>query len=140
MPSIRISPDTLSFIIEKAREYDAEAAPVDPDSGSNAADDAQRDILEDTPGNPTREELAAALDGLDEMERVELLAMMLVGRGDYDVESWAEAMMQAREIADQRLTEYLIETPLFGDYLASAANDLGIAVAEYPGTGDLSPR
>lgn|SRR4051794_17555086 len=131
-----ISPDTLSFIIEKAREYDAETAPVDADSGSNPADDAQRDILEDTVDNPTREELVGALEGLNDAQRIELLAMMLIGRGDYEASAWAEAVRQARDSADDRLIEYLIETPLFGDYLASAANDLGIAVIEYPGTGD----
>jgi hypothetical protein len=131
-----ITPDTLSFIIEKAREYDAESAPVDADSGSNPADDAQRDILEDTSDNPTRQELAGALDALNEVQRLELLAMMLIGRGDYDASAWVAALRQARDIADDRLTDYLIETPLFGDYLASAANDLGIVVTEYPGTGD----
>jgi hypothetical protein len=131
-----ISPETLSFIIEKAREYDAEAAPVDANSGSNPSDDAQRDILEDTTDNPTRQELAGALDALNEVQRLEILAMMLIGRGDYDASAWVEALRQARDIADDRLTDYLIETPLLGDYLASAANDLGIAVTEYPGGGD----
>jgi hypothetical protein len=70
------------------------------------------------------------------VQRLEILAMMLIGRGDYDASAWVEALRQARDIADDRLTDYLIETPLLGDYLASAANDLGIAVTEYPGGGD----
>jgi hypothetical protein len=133
---VSISPDALSFIIEKAREFDAESPPVDPGSGSSPADDAVIDILEDTSDNPTREELAGALNSLDLDQRVELLAMMFVGRGDYDAKEWKEALAEARDTIDTRLTEYLLETPLLGDYLANAANDLGVEVAEYLGARD----
>jgi hypothetical protein len=72
----------LAYIIEKAREFDAEV-PVDPDeaSGSNPADDDERQILEDTPDNPTPQELRDAIDGLNLDEREELLALMWLGRG-----------------------------------------------------------
>ncbi|HZS81416.1 MAG TPA: DUF3775 domain-containing protein [Stellaceae bacterium] len=137
---VSISPGTLSFIIEKAREFDAESAPVDPDSGSSPVDDAVIDILEDTSDNPTREELAGALNSLNRDQRAELLAMMMIGRGDYAASEWRQALTQARYVLDARLTRYLIETPLLGDYLANAANDLGIDIAEYPGVrGELQP-
>ena len=80
---LTIAPESLAYIIEKAREFDAETAPVDADSGSNPTDDNSVDILEGGAGNPTEQELAAALDALNDDERVELLALMWVGRGDF---------------------------------------------------------
>jgi len=44
--------EKLAYIIIKAREYDAEVPPVDEESGSNPSDDADRDILEESPENP----------------------------------------------------------------------------------------
>jgi hypothetical protein len=57
--------ETLAFIIAKAREFDAEV-PIEPDAatGSDPADDDEREILLDTPDNPTEQELRDAIDGL----------------------------------------------------------------------------
>jgi len=88
--------EKLAYIIEKAREFDAEV-PSDIEEGSNAADDDERQILLDTPDNPTVQELRAAIDGLNIDEREELLALVWLGRGDYDAENWSEAVEQARQ-------------------------------------------
>jgi hypothetical protein len=115
----------LAFIIEKAREYDAEVMPVDENSGSNAVDDQSRDVLEATTDNPTREELTAAVDALNDDERVELLALTWVGRGDFARREFKQAIRQARERHDQREAEYLASTPLLADYLEEALDQLG---------------
>ena len=85
--------ERLAFIIAKAREFDAEV-PVEPDAatGSDPPDDDERQVLLDTPDNPTEEEVRDAIDGLGPPERQELLALMWLGRGDYDAESWPEAL------------------------------------------------
>src|ERR1700746_587818 len=89
--------DRLAFIIAKAREFDAEV-PIEPDAatGSDPLDDDERQVLLDTPDNPTEEELRDAIEGLNVDERNEVLALMWLGRGDYDAESWVEAVRQAR--------------------------------------------
>jgi hypothetical protein len=117
--------EKLAFIIEKAREYDAEV-PGEGDDASNPADDDEREILEDTPDNPTAEELRDAIDGLNLDEREELLALMWLGRGDYDAAQWGEALRQARETRTATETEYLLGTPLLADYLEEGAGALGI--------------
>jgi uncharacterized protein DUF3775 len=129
---LSISLEKLAFIVEKAREYDAEV-PVDPDyeEGSDAADDDEREVLLDTPDNPTEQELRDAIDGLNIDEREELLALMWLGRGDYDAQSWAEAMRQARDTRSSTETEYLLGTPLLGDYLEEGAAALGLSLEDY---------
>ena len=114
--------ETLAFIIVKAREFDAEV-PIEPDAatGSDPPDDDERQVLLDTPDNPTEQELRDAIDGLGDLERQELLALMWLGRGDYDAGSWPEALREAGESRIASVTDYLVGTPVFGDYLEEGA-------------------
>jgi hypothetical protein len=124
--------ERLAFIIAKAREFDAEV-PVEPDAatGSDPPDDDERQVLLDTPDNPTEQELRDAIDGLGVLERQEVLALMWLGRGDYDAESWPEALRQAADTTNQNLTDYLLGTPLLGDYLEEGASALGLSLEDF---------
>jgi hypothetical protein len=123
--------EKLAYIVAKAREFDAEVPPVDEDSGSNPSDDADRDVLEDTDDNPTRQELVDAINGLGEPERIELLALTWLGRGDYGKEEWREALEEARRIHDEKETDYLIGTPLLADYLEEGLSELGYSLEDF---------
>jgi hypothetical protein len=118
----------LAFIIEKAREFDAQVDEDDPDSGSNPSDDMEVAILEATPDNPTEDELIAALANLSDDELTELLALLWVGRGDYDRQSWPEAVRQAREAKNKRVVRYLVGTPMLGDLIEEGLAELGVSV------------
>jgi hypothetical protein len=121
----------LAFIIAKAREYDAEIA-AEPD-GSNPADDGDLEILEDTPDNPTEQELRDAIDGLNLAERQELLALLWLGRGDFDAETWPDALRQAYDVMNETETDYFLGTPLLADYLEEGANALGLSLEDFEG-------
>ena len=97
---LTVSLEKLAYIVTKAREFDAEVPPVDEDSGSNPSDDADRDVLEASADNPTRQELVDAINGLGDPERIELLALTWLGRGDYSKEEWREALEEASRIHD----------------------------------------
>ncbi|MCE9523129.1 MAG: DUF3775 domain-containing protein [Alphaproteobacteria bacterium] len=120
--------DLLAFIIEKAREFDAQIDTDDPETGSNASDDREVAILEDTPDNPVDVELATAIEGLNDDQLTELLALLWVGRGDYDRVSWTEAVRNAREAKNKRIVRYLIGTPMLGDLVEEGLAELGVAV------------
>jgi len=128
--------EQLAYIVEKAREFDAEVAPVDSDSGSNPSDDNDVAILEATGDNPTDQELVAALDALDDEQRIEILALMWLGRGDFGRDEWHEALVQAREVHNEAETAYLVGTPLLADYLEEGLNALGYSLEDYE-TGRL---
>lgn len=127
---LQTSLEQLAYIVEKAREFDAETEPVDRDSGSNPSDDRDVAILEDTADNPTQQELAAALDSLHEDQRAELLALMRVGRGDFDAGEWREALAQARDAHDEQQAGHLMGTPLLADYLEAGLDALGYSLAD----------
>jgi hypothetical protein len=130
---LTISLEKLAFIITKAREFDVEVPPVDEDSGSNPSDDADRDVLESISDNPTYQELVDALNSLNDPERIELLALTWVGRGDYSREEWLEALEEASRIHDEKETDYLIGTPLLADYLKEGLSQLGYSVEDFEG-------
>ncbi len=121
--------EKLAYVIEKAREFDAQV-PSDAEEGSNTADDDEREILLDTPDNPSEQELRDAIDGLGIPERQELLALMWLGRGDYDAESWSEALQQARQTQSASETAYLLGTPLLGDYIEEGVATLGLSLED----------
>jgi hypothetical protein len=123
--------EKLTYIIEKAREFDAEVPADDGDSGSNPADDGESDILLDTPDNPTLQELRDVIEGLNTDEQEELLALTWIGRGDFDKDDWRKAMAQARKSRTSSEADYLIGTPLLADYLEEAVAALGLSLEEW---------
>ena len=120
---IETDPAKLCFVIVKAREVQAKVEvenPVDrenPEAASDAVDDNFRSILEDFASDATYQELKDFLDGMNREERVEILALMWLGRGDFTLDGWDEALSTARATADETETDYLIATPLIADYL-----------------------
>ena len=127
MPTLTIPLETLTYIIEKARAFDAEVDPVTPDEASNPTDDdaGTVEILEDTIDNPTAEELASALETLNDDQRDEIVALAWVGRGDYGKGEWSEALGAAHERHNGEEARYLMGTPLLADYLEEGAAQLG---------------
>ncbi len=123
--------ENLEFIIAKAREYDVQSPVVDENSGSNPGDDGDVAILDASADNPTLKELVAAIRSLNEDERIELLALMWVGRGDFEAEEWGEALATAAERHNGREAKYLVGTPLLGDYVEEGLTALGFSVEAY---------
>ena len=123
--------ETLAFIIIKAREYDVEDVETDEDSGSNPIDDNEADVLEENPDNPVRQELVDAIQGLSEPQRIELLALAWLGRGDYGKEEWREALHEAADAHDEKEAEYLASTPLLASFLEEGLAQLGYSIDDY---------
>lgn len=121
----------LFFIIEKAREFDAEVPADAGDSDSNPTDDSESGILLATPDNSTEQELRDAIEGLNSDEQEDLLALIWIGRGDFSAEQWDEASRQAHETRSASEANYLIGTPLLSDYLEEAVSQLGLSLEEY---------
>ncbi len=111
----------------------------DPDSGSNPTDDGDADVLEDDPGDSTRQELLDAIIGLPQDQRIELIALAWVGRGTYDIEEWTEALETAQAEHGKRPAHYLLEMPLLGDYLEEGLEAFGDGIVDMDDTTDSAP-
>ena len=61
------------------------------------------------------------------MKKADLVALMWVGRGDYDAGEWSEARTLA--LSEQHhVSSYLTGTPLLGDLLEDGLEVLGYSV------------
>ncbi len=127
---LNIPLEKLAYIIEKAREFDVEVAPVNEHAGANLADEDMGDILEDTRSNPSHEELVGAIESLNDDELDELVALTWLGRGDYSKNEWKQALAAARQRHNKREADYLAGTPLLADYLEEAVDQLGYSLED----------
>jgi hypothetical protein len=87
-----IAVDKVTEIILRVRALDVKEGPTDPDSGSNPIDDGATDVLTSSADDATESEIRSMINGLNDDERANLLALLYVGRGDMEAEEWGEAV------------------------------------------------
>lgn len=115
---VGIELDKICFIILKARQLNVKEQPVIEDPvGSNLSDDNFQEILSGDVEDASEEELRSVIDDFNVDERIRLVALTWIGRGDFDRDEWEDALTQVveRRIADT--ASYLLEMPLLADYL-----------------------
>jgi hypothetical protein len=138
MPELTISPEKVGFLIEKARQFDVKEETSDPDSGSNAADDDMIDVLQDNGQDPVIREITGFINALTEDERVDLVALMRLGRGDATIDEWEDLRNEAAGQRDRHTARYLLGEPMLGDFLAQGLDEFGLTWDEERTTADSS--
>jgi Protein of unknown function (DUF3775) len=129
MPELTISPEKVGFLIEKAREFDVKEEVSDPDSGSNGADDEMIDVLEDNGHDPVVREITGFINALTVDEKLDLVALMRLGRGDGSIEEWKDLRRDGVEESAGGTAEYLLGEPMLGDFLADGLDEFGLSWA-----------
>ncbi|HET6472328.1 MAG TPA: DUF3775 domain-containing protein [Pseudomonadales bacterium] len=122
---LSIDLDTVQFIIDKAREFHVKEEVSIPEPPTSPADDWALQVLADHADDATYAELAATIDDLEPDQQVELVALMWLGRGDFEADEWKSAVAAAARARTARTAEYLIATPLLPDYLQEGLALLG---------------
>lgn len=112
-----LSADRVCFIVVQAREFHVKEGVVLPDPASDMADDRAYEILEDFGDDPSYAQVQGYVAAMNDDERTELLALMWLGRGDFDISEWSSALQQARDFDTPSVTGYLMGHPLLADYL-----------------------
>lgn len=129
MAELRISPDTVCFVIVKAREFDVK---VEPDEMDDASDeDMMTRVLEDYRDDPTFEELKSFLASLNDEELEDLLGLMWIGRGDGTADDWEEILGEVRDVRERHTIDYLLGTPLLADYLEEGLAQFGHSCEDF---------
>ena len=128
---LTISPETVCFIIVKAREFDAKDAVTEPDPASNPTDDRDAAVLEDHEDDPVVEELTSLIDALSVDGQIDLVALMWLGRDDYSADDWPSVRAEAARAHTGRTAAYLLGNPLLGDFLEEGLSMLGYSCAEF---------
>jgi len=127
---LELNLDTVFRLIDLAREFHADESVDMDDEPQSFDEDWETHELAGYAGNPVLEEFRGAVDELNPDEQQQVVALMWVGRGDYDVEEWDEALEYAAEAWTPDTADYLIAHPLLADHLAAGLEALGLGSAE----------
>ena len=115
---LELNREVVQIIIDKARQFQAKEEVTFPEDPMSPTEDWAIQTLAAHADDPVLVELASTVESLELDEQAMLVALMWVGRGDYDVEEWDEALAEARAHWNGRTAEYLIGTPQVADYLS----------------------
>ena len=85
-------------------------------------EESQDNIHEMNTEDPIQQQVRGLIDGLNEDESYDLVALMWVGRGTYSLDEFQEARKVAQEEATQSTSDYLLGTPLLADFLEEGLN------------------
>ncbi len=124
---LSINPEKVCYVIQKARELDVKVA---PEEMSDDQDDIER-ILEDYADDPTMQELRDFLRAQSDDDLKEMLALVWIGRGDYTADDWDEVMGEIDDVRERHTVDYLLGTPLLGDFLEEGLAAFEIACSDY---------
>lgn len=109
--------DTIEFIVDRARGFHAKEQVTIPQEPLSPSGDWARQVLEDHIDDPAYQEMKSTIEDLEPDQQRMLVALMWVGRGDYSVDEWDEALEYAEDSWNEHTADYLIGTPLLADYL-----------------------
>lgn len=114
---LSVNPETVCFIINKAHEFHAKEGVVIPEIPDSPADDWGRQVLADHADDHSYQEIVYVINELEPDQAREILCLMWLGRGDYEVDEWRTALHDARDFWDGQTVSNMIATPLLADYL-----------------------
>ena len=112
---LNTNPETVQFIIDRAHQFQMLQQDIDDDETEGS--------------DPASAEIRSTIEDLEPDQQVELVALMWLGRGDYEADDWDSALADAGDSWNERTADYLIGTPLLADYLTAGLE----YISELPG-------
>ena len=122
MPELRISAEKVCALIEAAREV-AGKVPSTAGDKTTTGDDSPLVTIEDYPeedewdGDDRRREMVEFIAGLNVEEQIDLLALIMLGREDYDIAEWDDAVAEAEGRIAARDPDFMIGDAALPQYL-----------------------
>ena len=125
MPELRISTDKVCDLIEAAREVAGLVAPTTGDQ-TTTGDDSKLVTIEDNPAEDARrQQIVEFIMGLNAAEQTDLLALIYVGRGDFDIAEWHDAVREAAARIADRIPDFMIGDAALPAYLGAGLDAFG---------------
>ncbi|WED44445.1 DUF3775 domain-containing protein [Legionella cardiaca] len=87
-------------------------------------------VLADYEDDLVYQEVVTAINNLRPDQQATLVALMYVGRGDYDKSEWEDAMLTAKEEWTTHTGQYLLSRPMMADDIERGLELLGISCNE----------
>lgn len=95
-----------------------------PDPGGNASDDEIPEMLQETAGDLSRDEITQEIESMDDDQQDALVALFWIGRGDAVPEAWAETVTLARARHTGPVSTYLLGKPFVAGYIEEGLEKL----------------
>ena len=134
MPELRINTDIVCDLREVLRERAGLAA--SPDGRDTDGDDSPLATLVERPDDPRSQEIVDLLTGLNDDERTDLMALVLLGREDFTLREWGDAVTLARDRigagSTGYLAEFLLGDPNTPEFLGNGLDLLGKSCSDSP--------
>ncbi|MCL9683887.1 DUF3775 domain-containing protein [Legionella maioricensis] len=128
---LNINPQTVCFIIAKAKEFQAkEGVTFDEETPNAEYEYDTEQVLADHPDDLSYLEVSQIIESLDPDQKVDLLCLMYLGRGDFGENDWSNAHKEARNNLAPNLTGYLFSKPTIAYYLEKGLECLGYSCNE----------
>jgi hypothetical protein len=125
MAELRISSEKVCAFVEAAREV-AGKVPSTAGDQTTTGDDSARVTIEDYPGDDERRrEMIEFIAGLNVEEQTDLLALIWLGRGDYELDDWDDAVAEAEARIAARDPDYMIGDAALPEYLGAGLEAFG---------------
>ena len=122
---LNINPETVCFIIQRARQFHVKEQVVIPEIPNSPADDWALQMLADHDGNLNFQEVLLEIKDLEPDQKATLVALLWLGRGDYDLDNWETALKDATDNLTDHTGPYLMRHPLVANYLQDALTQHG---------------
>lgn len=130
---LTIDPDTVRLFILKAKVLNAGMSEDLQDGNEHEVelDDQTHDghhhdgLAEEETEDLTAVELRELINDLNVDEAAELVAMVWIGRGDYEAAEWEEAVAEARQRGNRRTATYLLGLPTLAEWLETGLEQIG---------------
>ena len=123
---VELNPEKVCFLIVKLREFGVQAAP-NLGGGSDASDDKFVAVFDNEAEPSVNEEAKGLIEAMNVDEQRELIALGLVGRGDYDKAEWADALQASGSHPEPTVAEYLLGIPTISDDLEEGLSIFGFS-------------
>jgi hypothetical protein len=129
MAELRISSEKVCAFIEAAREV-AGKVPSTAGDRTTTGDDSKLVTIEEPEGDgededARRRQMVEFVAGLNVEEQADLLALIWLGRGDYDVAEWDDALVEAEARIAARDPDYMIGDAALPEYLGGGLEAFG---------------
>jgi len=122
---LNVNPDTVCFLISKARAFHCKEGVVIPEVPDSPSEDWALQALADHSDDSVFQEFKATVDDLEPDQQQAVVALMWVGREEFSADEWDAALAEARVEWDERTAEYLIAHPQLSDFLREGLDALG---------------
>ena len=125
-----LDPQKVCFLIVKLREFGVQAEP-NLGGGSDASDDKFVAVFNEEANPSVVQEAEGLIQGMNVEEQQELIALSLVGRGDYSKEEWTDAMQAAVSHPEPTTSAFLMENPTVSDDLEEGLSLFGFSCSDF---------